>query len=199
MKPCSDATSAHAVSEPPAHIECVEAAAPVTAKERDPSGNDSASSSDTDFCAEQPAQTARAFRARQKKLSQERDLQLVRSAACWSYPDEAEATAPHRLRHLRVRVQNKERVSRASACVVAVSASEVAQAPPPTPVRAHQPAFEDVFRSIQKEERSGQPSSPPAALVGTTAGVVTRPARALRSSLAAERRAAAAAISCLLS
>ena len=181
-QPPSDVATVEAAGVPPPVAAPAEAGAPEKAVKRRNSSDDSASASDSDFCAEQPPQSARACRAKQRRLSRERFQLLVRSTARWSYPDEGEATAPNRVRHLRQRVLNNERASRSSTA---------AQAPLPALGTASQAASAPSTPS--QSQVPGPPQAP------CLQSLLSRPVRSGGVSRSTEQRATSAAISSLLS
>ena len=100
-------------------VETVPAACPSTKPlaRRAPSVSSSCSSSEVDLNAAKKSHTARQCRARLRSASRERTAELVKRNSCFAVPDEGEATAPHRLRHLTDRVLRK--AARPRACVQA--------------------------------------------------------------------------------
>ena len=64
-------------------------------------------SSEADLDRFDRSRTARACRANQRRASRERTAALARRSSCFAVPDGNEATAPHRQRHLKDRVQRR--------------------------------------------------------------------------------------------
>ena len=65
---------------------------------------DSSDSSEEDLTALERSCTARSQKAKQKKASADCTATVIRSISCFAVPDENEATAPHRMRHLKARM-----------------------------------------------------------------------------------------------
>ena len=142
----------------------------------------SCDSSEVDLELRAHSSSARACRTRQLKTARERTHELALAAARRASTDENEATAPQRLKNVRKRVQWRESVATAPAS----NRSRTSPLEAADERQATAPALElDSCGPTPLGERSVE--GPP------------RPTRAPRTSLAAEQRAAAAAISSLLS
>ena len=175
----------------------------------------SCDSSEVDLDPQGASSSARACRARQTRLAEEKTLDIAKTVARRSLPDENGATAPHRLRNVRKRIQWRESLAAHPASYNSPrpparqpANSEATEAASPVGEASMTPLSAVDGHEATNHPLSGEPpgerpcrrlSSSRATPSESSAGGITRPTRAPRTSLAAERRATAAAVSSLLS
>ena len=158
------------------------------ASQRGNSSSDS-DSSEVDLDALDRRNTARLQKARRRKVSRERTIDIARRNCCFAVPDANEATAPHRQRHLADRVRRRAALLASGDSASARAQRSLLRSPP----------------RVFADEQQGVPpalvscASAPELIGSSSAGVIARPTRAARASLATERRATSAALSSLLS
>ena len=129
------------------------------ARQRANSASSSCNSSEADLEAHNASSSARACRIRQRKTTRERAQVLIKEAGRRACTDEGEATAPHRLWHVRKRVKWKESLATAPLrCTPAGARSESEPEQPSVEATARRrqgPELEATGRSRPSRLRAG--------------------------------------------